>query len=247
MSLCYVLLVFVIASVLCFIGVYRCLLVAFYWCLLSSPCCVLLVFIVTFLLHFVDIRCDPLIALYLCLSSPFCYILLMFIMAPLMHSISAHCHFLAMFSWCLLAPPCYILLVLIDTHLLCSIGTSLTCFIHRHSFVMLYLLFINVPLLCFIGAPWDSKLVFPLAYFFASVQVWKLNFFHNTSSDIHKQQGMFLFYFFGVSLNYYFPFLLQFQVFELLFPFSLEFVFELFFFFLHFVVSFFKFYWCNFN
>jgi hypothetical protein len=61
MSLCYVLLVFVIASMLCFIGVHWCPLVAFYWCLLSSPCCVLLVFVIIPLLCFVGARCRPLV------------------------------------------------------------------------------------------------------------------------------------------------------------------------------------------
>jgi len=67
MSLCYVLFVLVIAFVLCFISVHQCPLVAFYWCLLSSPCRVLLVLVVALLLHFVDVHYGPLqCSIYAC-------------------------------------------------------------------------------------------------------------------------------------------------------------------------------------
>jgi hypothetical protein len=75
-----------------------------------------------------------------------------------------------------------------------------------------------------------------------------LNFFHNTFSNIHKQQGMFFFFFFPEFLwTIIYLFLCNFKSLNCFSPFFVEFVFELFFPLLHFVVSFIKFYYWNFN
>jgi len=180
MSSCYALLVFVIAFVLCFIGVCQCSFVVFYWCLLSSPCCVLLVLVVAPFFHSIDVCCGPLLhsicvcchpsaAFYWCSSWPPCCTLLVFVITPLLCFFGVCWRPLATLYWCLLAPPCYTLLVLVGAPLLCSISTSLTYFTHQHSFVV----FVDAFFSCSIGALWDSKLVFPCCIFFTSMQVWK--------------------------------------------------------------------------
>jgi hypothetical protein len=64
MSSSCVLLVFVDAFSMCFVGVHRCSLVVFCWCSLTSFCCALLLFIDTFLLcFFVVYQCFPSVGL----------------------------------------------------------------------------------------------------------------------------------------------------------------------------------------
>jgi hypothetical protein len=140
-------------------------------------CYTLFVFVVTLLLHSIDVHRGPLAAHYWCSSSPPCCVFLVFVGAPLLHSIGACWRPLATPYWCLLAPPCCALLI--PLWLILLINIPLLCSSVRFSRVLLVLF----------GIP---NWYFHVAFFLQVCKFGSLSLFHSTSSNIHKQQGMFL-------------------------------------------------------
>jgi hypothetical protein len=76
--------------------------------------------------------------------------------------------------WCSSMSPCCVVLVFVNTYLMCFLACwrlrylfDFQCLLAPTCYVLLLL--IGASLLCFIGVFWVSKLVFPLAFFYANV------------------------------------------------------------------------------
>jgi len=124
---CYVLLILVRTSLLCYASAHRCLHAMFYLCSLAFPYYVRLVFIGTSLC-LVGACCCVLVMLYWCLSMCLCYVLLVLVDAFMLCFIVVHWHLLATFPdlqhlmyfsnlyvhYCSLVLPCCVLLVLFE-------------------------------------------------------------------------------------------------------------------------------------
>jgi len=104
---------------------------------------------------------------YWCLLMPSWCVLLVFVSTFLLCFVDICQHPLIVLYWCLLMPLCYALILVV-------VGASLLILVFKYLFnprcllvsPCYVLLFVNVFLLCYVDAFWDSKLIFPPHIFF---------------------------------------------------------------------------------
>jgi len=119
------------------------------------------------LLCCVDVHWHIFFLFYWCLLMPSWCVLLVFVSTFLLCFVDICQHPFIVLYWCLLMPLCYALILVV-------VGASLLILVFKYLFnprcllvsPCYVLLFVNVFLLCYVDALWDSKLIFPPYIFF---------------------------------------------------------------------------------